>query len=100
PAAAFDAQYRPAGKPSESQPGSLDYWLTERYCLYSLDSARQVYRAEIHHRPWPLQPAEAEMWRNTMAEASGITLGPTPQRLSFAQQLDVVVWLPQRVARA
>ena len=100
PPAAFDGQYRPAGKISESQPGSLDYWLTERYCLYSLDSAHHLYRSEIHHRPWALQPAEAEIRRNTMAEASGIALGPTPQRLSFAYQLDVVVWLPQRIAPA
>jgi uncharacterized protein YqjF (DUF2071 family) len=73
PPAEFVAQYRPAGAVTHSKPGSLDHWLTERYCLYALDTARRVFRAEIHHHPWPLQPAELETDRDTMAAAAGLT---------------------------
>lgn len=98
PEADFHASYRPVGDPVHAAPGTLDHWLSERYCLYALDSARRVYRAEIHHRPWPLQSAEARIEHNTMADAAGITLPDQPPRLSFARRLDVVVWLPQRVS--
>jgi uncharacterized protein YqjF (DUF2071 family) len=56
-----------------------------------------VYRTEIHHRPWPLQPARADIEENTMAAASGIELPSTPPRVSFAAQLDVMVWAEERV---
>ncbi|HEX5830842.1 MAG TPA: DUF2071 domain-containing protein [Gemmatimonadaceae bacterium] len=98
PPADFSARYRPTGAVARSEPGSLDHWLTERYCLYAVDAAGHVHRAEIHHRPWPLQPAEAGIERNTMAAAAGITLPSEPPRLAFARRLDVVVWPPTRVA--
>jgi uncharacterized protein YqjF (DUF2071 family) len=97
PAAELSARYRPAGPVTHSKPGSLDHWLTERYCLYALDTARRLYRAEIHHHPWPLQPAEAELERDTMAAAAGLALPAEPARLSFSRRLDVVVWAPERV---
>jgi uncharacterized protein YqjF (DUF2071 family) len=95
-AADFVARYRPVSEPSHAAPGTIEHWLSARYCLYAVDSSGSVYRAEIHHRPWPLQDAEAELTVNTMAEAAGIPLTPQPQLLSFARQLDVVVWFPER----
>ena len=97
PPAEFSAQYRPTGAETHSKPGTLDHWLTERYCLYALNTTRRVYRAEIHHRPWALQPAEVEIERETMAAAAGLTLPAEPTRLSFSRRLDVVVWAPERV---
>jgi uncharacterized protein YqjF (DUF2071 family) len=97
PPAEFSAQYRPAGAVTHSKPGSIDHWLTERYCLYALDTARRVYRADIHHHPWPLQAAEVDVERDTMAAAAGLTLSPEPTRLSFSRRIDVFVWAPERV---
>jgi len=57
-AAEFRAQYRPAGEAFRTARGSLEHFLTERYCLYAVDSHQRIYRAEIHHLPWPLQPAQ------------------------------------------
>lgn len=97
PPAEFHARYRPTGPESHSKPGTLDHWLTERYCLYALDTSRRVYRAEIHHHPWLLHPAEVEIERDTMAHAAGVALPAEPRRLSFSRRLDVVVWAPERV---
>ena len=52
----FRAVYRPTGPVYHAAPGSLDQWLVERYCLYSVDGRGRIYRAEIHHTPWPLSP--------------------------------------------
>jgi uncharacterized protein YqjF (DUF2071 family) len=94
--AELSVEYQPAGAVYRSAAGSLDHFLTERYSLYALDSARHVYRADIAHVPWPLQPADVEIRTNTMTSAAGIEVFGSP-RASFAQRLDVEVWWPKRV---
>lgn len=89
--AAFRARYRPTGPVELRESGSLVHWLTERYCLYTMVEGR-VRRAEIHHRPWPLQEAEAKIEINTMAAASGISLPSDPPLLHFARELQVQIW--------
>ncbi len=98
-AAAFEARYRPSGPIATSAPGTLEHWLTERYCLYALTRRGELCRAEIHHVPWPLQAAEVEIVTNTMTTGLGVELPPTPARVHFAARLDVQVWLPTRVAQ-
>jgi uncharacterized protein YqjF (DUF2071 family) len=96
PAADFAAEYRPTGDPYTAEPGSLDYWLAERYCLYTVDDRQRVLRGEIHHPPWPLQRATAEISRNTMTAPYGIRLEGDPIT-HFARRQDVVFW-PNRPA--
>ncbi len=94
PAAAFEGDYRPTGPVAPATPGTLDYFLAERYCLYTLDAERRVQRADIHHPPWPLQEAAAEIERNTMGRQIGVELEGEPL-LHFAQRQDVLIW-PRR----
>ncbi|HET7855348.1 MAG TPA: DUF2071 domain-containing protein, partial [Gaiellaceae bacterium] len=63
--ATFRGRYRPVGEPQSPAAGSREYFLTERYCLYTVDEGT-VYSADIHHPPWPLQAAEAQIDENTM----------------------------------
>lgn len=86
------ARYRPTGTEAPAAPGSLEHWLTERYCLYTLDADGSVLRADIHHPPWPLRAAEADLERNTMAEPHGLELGAPPALLHFARRQDVLIW--------
>jgi uncharacterized protein YqjF (DUF2071 family) len=88
----FLGTYRPRDDPRPAARGTLEHWLTERYCLYAADQEGSLYRAEIHHAPWPLQPAEAEIARNTLTEAHGVALPGTRPLLHFARRLDVVIW--------
>jgi uncharacterized protein YqjF (DUF2071 family) len=94
--AEFRGRYRPLTPVDVRTPGTLGHWLTERYCLFTtVDS--NVYRGEIHHAPWPLQDASAEIEVNTMAAAAGITLPDTKPLLYFAKRLDVLIWPLRRV---
>jgi uncharacterized protein len=88
--AAFGGRYRPNGEEIDADPRSLAYFLTERYCLYAVDEGR-LKRAEIHHRPWPLQPAEAVIEENTMPPA-GVNLLDDDPLLHFSARQDVVIW--------
>jgi len=97
PAAELLARYRPSGAAFEAAPASLEHFLTERYCLYTVDFRQHVFRVEIDHPPWALQPAEASLEVNTMASAQGLALPSDPPLLHFARRQDVVAWMPQRV---
>jgi uncharacterized protein YqjF (DUF2071 family) len=90
--AAFQARYRPVGAAFTASPGTLEHWLTERYCLYTLDDEQRVLRGDIHHPPWPLQAAEADIDLNTMATELAIELDDDPL-LHYASRQDVVFWL-------
>jgi uncharacterized protein len=92
PSAGLDVSYRPIGPVYTSAPGSLDAFLTERYCLYTTDERGRRLRGEIHHQEWPLQPAEAEFRRNTMALAAGLALPDIPPLLHYAHHLETLTW--------
>lgn len=86
--------YRPTGPVYRTKPGNLDHWLTERYCLYAAKPGGRLKRGDIHHDPWPIQPAEAEFEINAMTEQIGVALPDVPPLLHFARTIDVVAWLP------
>ena len=92
PAAQFVARYRPLSAAAYAQCGTRDYWLTERYCLYASGRRGQLYRGDIHHRPWPLQSAELTISRNSMARAHNIHLPEQPALLHYAQRQEVLIW--------
>jgi uncharacterized protein len=93
--ASLRARYRATGEIFHAQPGSIEHFLAERYCLYTADGKGRIIRCEIHHPPWPLQLAEAEMEENTMAVAAAITVADLkPKLLHFSRRQDVVVWAP------
>jgi uncharacterized protein len=97
PSAAFTGRYRSIGPIYHAAVGSLEYWLTERYCLYAADRRGRIWRGDIHHARWPLQPAEANIACNTMADPLQLTLPPRAPLLHFAQWLDVVAWALEAV---
>jgi uncharacterized protein YqjF (DUF2071 family) len=83
----FTARYGPAGDPFTAAPGSLEHFLTERYCLYTADGGR-LYRAELHHPAWRLQRAEATIASSTLAP---VALEGEPHAL-YADSQDVLIW--------
>jgi uncharacterized protein YqjF (DUF2071 family) len=86
---AFSGAYRATGEVSPGEAGSLEHFLTERYCLYA-EHEGSLFRAEIHHRPWPLQPAEARIGLNTMPPVD-LELRGEPL-LHYSARQDVVIW--------
>jgi len=91
PAAEFTATYQRAGARLPIEEGSLERWLAERYCLYVVDEQGRVLRADIHHPPWPLEPARASIERNTMASPLGIELDGQPL-LHYSVRQDTLIW--------
>ena len=94
---ALVAHYRPTSVVYQAAPGTLEHWLTERYCLYAASPRGALYRTEVHHHPWPLQRAAADFDANTLSAAGGLPVSGPPAHLHFARRIDVVVWSPERL---
>ena len=92
PPAEFAGSYAPAGNVFEAKPGTLEYFLVERYCLFLVNQSGELGYLDVHHHPWPLQPATVRIETNTMAAASGILLPSEPPLAHFARDLEVVAW--------
>jgi uncharacterized protein len=92
-AAEFVSSYRPTGPVFRAAEGSLEHFLTERYSLF-VTRGEKLLRLDIEHQPWPLQPASAEIQRNTMDEANGIALPAVAPHVLYSARLDVVAHLP------
>lgn len=91
PPAEFEASWKIGETLPYSHPGSLEFFLTERYCLYS-ERHGELHRARIYHEPWPLQKATLSTFSSTMIESHGL---PTPKGdplLHYAEEISVDIW--------
>ncbi len=96
PPAELRAAYRPTGPRLEVREGAIERWLAERYCVYVVAGGHRVLRGDIHHRPWPLQPASAEFEANTMVAPLGLELDGPPL-LHYSARQDTLIWRLEQV---
>jgi uncharacterized protein len=94
--AGLRGKYCGEGETFHAASGTLEHFLTERYRLYSVNAQGNLKRGEIHHAPWDLQLARAEISENSMTNRLGFTLG-APELLHFSRRQDVAVWPLSRV---
>jgi uncharacterized protein len=99
PEAAFRGHYAAAGEAFTPVPGTLEHFLTERYCLYTVRNGA-VSRLQIHHRPWLLQPAEAELDAGSMVAAAGLPIPAGRPLLHFSAIQPMIGWAPEPVRSA
>ncbi len=92
PDAAFLGRYRPVGNIFQAEPGTLEHFLVERYCLFMFDARRGLGLLDIDHEPWPLQRGAATLSANTMTAPLGITLPRAEPLVHYAAALDVRAW--------
>ena len=91
PPANFQASWRIGNRHNEFATDSLEFFLTERYCLYSEHNGN-LYRAHIHHEPWPLAQAELDSFSPTMFEPIGIQTPAHQPLLHYAEEIKVEIW--------
>ena len=93
----LQASYSGKGPWFQAKRGTLQYFLTERYCLYAQRDNGKLLRGEIHHAPWKLQDAGVSFDVNTMTESLGIELSARPDQLHFSKLQEMIAWAPQTV---
>ncbi len=75
----------------QTSPGSLEFFLTERYCL-DCEHRGKLYRACLHHQPWPLRQAELVSLNTTMIESHGLPTLKGDPLLQYAEEITVNIW--------
>lgn len=79
----------------QSAPRSLEFFLTERYCLYT-KRKDNILRARIQHEPWQLRAAKLNSLESTMIECHGLPGPEGDPVLHYSEEQKVSIWLPQR----
>jgi uncharacterized protein YqjF (DUF2071 family) len=98
PPAQFSAAWFIGERLTESSPGSLEFFLTERYCLDTQHKGK-LYRARIHHQPWPLRAATLQQLKSSVLESHGLPAPAGDPLLHYSEELSVNIW-PLREAQS
>lgn len=96
--AACRAQYQPAeGAITHAAPGTLDFFLVERYILYAVDDAHTLHRARVEHQPYPIQHVNMLELDETLVWAAGIKRPESAPIRHYAREVNVKVYPLERV---
>lgn len=93
PEARWKGRYTPVGPYRFTEPGSLEHWLSERYCLFTVQNGR-VRVTDVHHLPWPIRDVEVVVEDDTMAASHGLEWKGELHAM-YSPGVDVVVWAPR-----
>ena len=75
-----------------SQPDSLEYFLLERYLLFTQLRGR-ILRGQVHHVPYPARSASLIDFQDQLLEANGFTgLNTSPDLVHFSSGVDVEIY--------
>ncbi len=74
-----------------TSPGTLEFFLTERYCLDTEHNGK-LYRSRIHHQPWPLHTAQLDSINSSMIECHGLPAPEGEPLLHYAEEISVDIW--------
>lgn len=94
--AELDVEYRPVGPTYQTREGTLEHFLTARYCIYTRDKSGELLRGEIDHPPLKLRNAQAIIHRNTMLQSLGLALPDQCPRLMYVHHTRVGSWRNQK----
>lgn len=89
-------RYRPARLLGPSAEGTFEYFLLERYLLFSL-KGDAVYEGQVVHEPYPAQEVELASVDETLIRAAGLERSGTPCAVHYASGVDVEVFGPWKV---
>lgn len=82
-------RYEFEGEPQETRPGSLEHFLVERNLLFTTYKG-ELYRADVAHLPYAIQPARLLEFEQTLARAAGIEVPDEPPLVFYAPGFGVL----------
>ena len=92
-------RWRPARALGELIPGTLAFFLLERYMLY-FESAGMLFRMRVHHAPYQARNARIEELQGNLVAAAGVEApAHRPRHAYLADQVELEVFPPELVER-
>lgn len=92
PTATFAASWCSGGPSRAAEPGTLQHFLVERYCLFVAGADGRPRCGEIAHAPWQLQSASVQLGACDMTRMLGLELPDTAPYALCAEPQTVVAW--------
>jgi uncharacterized protein len=89
----FELEYKKEKK-KKFLKSAVDSWLAERYAVY-LDLFGKIFRYDVHHKEWPLQPLEIKKLQLKYKLGDYSLNDPKPVLAHFSKGVEVVGWLPK-----
>jgi uncharacterized protein len=92
-------RYRGFGVATEAAEDSLDFFLLERYRLFSSDkNGEQLHSIRVCHPPYRIRPAHVIHWGDAMLRLAGFASPERePDHVCATEPQDVEVFAPERV---
>ncbi len=99
PLAAFDLSYEVGEPVTQPSPGSLEYFLVERYVLFAQHPLLGLVQGEVRHTPYPLRHARVDRLDESLRSAAGFP--PDGRRTAdyWSEGVDVEILPPRRLRR-
>jgi uncharacterized protein len=86
-------RYGSSGMPTPSDPGSLEFFLLERYVLFAVTPRGRLYAGRVHHPPYRLKSALLESSSFLPAIADGFKSPNRPaDHVTLVEDQDVQAW--------
>jgi uncharacterized protein YqjF (DUF2071 family) len=91
-------RYQSRGIVRTAEPGSLEFFLVERYVLFAYDEKRKkLFTGRVHHRPYPIFEADVPEWDTHLLELDGFEKpGRTPDHMLMSAGVEVEVFAVER----
>ncbi len=91
-------EYGPAGDPATAEPGSLEFFLLERYLLFSSGRKGKLFHGRVHHAPYRWAPARCNSWSTLPLKWNGLPEPPeAPASALWVEQVDVEIFPLRRL---
>ena len=91
-------RYQPMeGIVTAASPGTIEHFLIERYILYTRDADHHLYRARVHHQPYPVQRADLLELEETLVWAGGIKRSENVPLRHYAKEVNVKIYSLERI---
>jgi uncharacterized protein YqjF (DUF2071 family) len=84
-------RYGPVGPSAPAQPGTVEHFLIERYILYAQRGGR-LRQGQVHHEPYPVQPARVDGLDEDLLAASGVPRPPQSPLAHYARGVRVEIF--------
>ena len=96
--ARHEVRYRIGAMLGPSKPGTVEYFLLERYLLF-LEHQQVIFEGQVHHTPYPAQRAEVLQVDDQLMQSAGLgEFHGLPVFAHFASGVDVEVFDLRRSA--
>ena len=91
-------KWTPGDGTASARPGSLEFFLVERYLLYASDRMGRLFCGQVEHAPYRLNSPYVSEFSSAPAQHAGFRLEGPPVSVLGARSVDVSVFPLERVA--